>query len=135
MRAIGKSAYSPVQNATESRWFPQMMMSLEGTVPDTEKMTIDERRMYVRIKRKRYVKASRKVKGQALDEMEAITVLDCKTLIRLMKGSLARKPRSRERGTIYNKATRSSWALLTATSASRVAARRQRPIRGANAQP
>jgi hypothetical protein len=51
--------------------------------------------------KERYVKAGRKAKGQLLDEMEVVTGLDRKTLIRLMKGHLARKPRSRERGTIY----------------------------------
>jgi hypothetical protein len=68
---------------------------------DTEKMNIDERRKYLRMMKKRYVKAGRKAKGRLLDEMEAVTDLDRKTLIRLMKSNLTRKPRSRERGTIY----------------------------------
>ena len=68
---------------------------------DTEKMTIDERWKYLRMMKKRYVKAGRKAKGQLLDEMEAVLGLDRKTLIRLLKGSLVRKPRSRERGRIY----------------------------------
>jgi hypothetical protein len=68
---------------------------------DTEKMTIDERRKYLRMMKERYVKAGRKAKGQLLDEMEAVTGLDRKTLIRLMNGGLARKPRRRQRGTIY----------------------------------
>ena len=68
---------------------------------DTEKMTIDERRKYLRMMKKRYVKASRKIKGQLLDEMEAVTGLKRKTLIRLMRGSLARKPRSKQRGRVY----------------------------------
>ena len=44
---------------------------------------------------------SGKVKQQLLDEMEAVTGLDRKTLIRLLQGSLEREPRSRERGTLY----------------------------------
>lgn len=68
---------------------------------NNEQMTIDERRKYLRMVKKRYVKADRKTKGQLLDEMEAITALDRKTLIRLMKGSLERKPRRRERGATY----------------------------------
>jgi len=69
---------------------------------NNEQMTIDERRKYLRMMKKRYVKANRKkAKGHLLDEMEAVTALDRKTLIRLMNGSLERKPRSRERGTIY----------------------------------
>ncbi len=66
-----------------------------------EQMTIDERRKYLRMVKKRYVKANRKTKGQLLDEMEAITGLDRKTLIRLMNGSLERKPRRREREATY----------------------------------
>jgi len=68
---------------------------------DIEKMTIDERRKYLRMMKKRYVKAGRKAKGQLLDEMEAVTGLERKTLIRLMKGGLARKPRSKQRGRAY----------------------------------
>lgn len=68
---------------------------------NNEQMTIDERRKYLRMVKKRYVKADRKTKGQLLDEMEAITALDRKTLIRLMNGSLERKPRRRERGATY----------------------------------
>jgi hypothetical protein len=66
-----------------------------------EKMTIDERRKYLRLMKPRYVKARRREKGQLLDEMEAVTSLDRKTVIRLMKGSLERKPRSRERAETY----------------------------------
>ena len=69
---------------------------------NNEKMSIDERRKYLRMMKKRYRKASgKKGKGQLLDEMEAVTGLDRKTLIRLMNGSLERKPRSRQRGVIY----------------------------------
>jgi transposase InsO family protein len=51
-----------------------------------------------------YRKAGRNKKGQLLDEMEVITGLDRKTLIRLMNGSLERKPRSREREKKYGPA-------------------------------
>ena len=76
-------------------------MSLEGTVSNDEKMTINERRKYLRLVRPRYRKAGRHRKGQLLNEMETITGLDRKTLIRLMNGSLERKPRSKERGKTY----------------------------------
>lgn len=66
-----------------------------------EKMTIHERRKYLRLMKPRYVKARRSEKGQLLDEMEAVTDLDRKTVIRLMKGSLEHKPRSRERAETY----------------------------------
>jgi hypothetical protein len=76
-------------------------MSLEEMMSTEEKMTIDERRKYLRLMQPRYVKAGRSEKGQLLDEMEVVTGLDRKTLIRLMKGSLERKRRSRERGATY----------------------------------
>jgi len=81
--------------------FPQKIISLEGIVSETEQMTIDERRKYLGLMKPRYIKAGRKEKGQLLDEMEAVTGLDRKSLIRSMKGSLERKRRSRERGARY----------------------------------
>jgi hypothetical protein len=71
---------------------------------NAEKMTIDERRKYLRLVKPRYRKAGRKEKGQLLEEMEAITGLNRKTLTRLMNRSLARKPRSREREKTYGPA-------------------------------
>ena len=68
---------------------------------NNENMTINERRKYLRTMKKRYIKANRKTRGRLLDEMEAVIGLDRKTLIRLMNGSLERKPRSRERGSTY----------------------------------
>jgi hypothetical protein len=64
-------------------------------------MTIDERRKYLGRMKKRYVKASRKEQGQLLDEMEAVTELHRKSLIRLMNGSLERQPRRGQRGRTY----------------------------------
>jgi hypothetical protein len=66
-----------------------------------DKMTIDERRKYLRKMKKRYKRANRKERGRLLDEMQAITELDRKTLIRLMKGSLERKARGKQRGQSY----------------------------------
>jgi hypothetical protein len=69
----------------------------EGTMPDEDKMTIDERYKYLRITQKRYVRASRKERSQMLDEMEQVTGLDRKTLIRHMKRrKIERKARSRQ---------------------------------------
>ena len=64
-------------------------------MPNEEKMTIDERREYLRLVKKRYVKAGKRERGRLLDGMEAVTGLHRKSLIRLMAGSLERKPRSR----------------------------------------
>lgn len=66
-----------------------------------EKMTIDERRKYLRKMKKRYVRATRTEKGLLLNEMQAITELHRKSLIRLVNGSLERQPRQRQRGRTY----------------------------------
>jgi hypothetical protein len=64
-------------------------------------MTIDERRKYLRAMKKRYLKAGRMERGRLLDEMEAVTDLHRKSLIRLMNGSLERTPRCKQRGESY----------------------------------
>lgn len=64
-------------------------------------MTIDERRKYLKIMRRRYKKATRRERGVLLDEMGQVTGLERKTLIRLMQGSLERQPRQRQRGRTY----------------------------------
>ena len=66
-----------------------------------DKMTIDERRKYLRMMQKRYFEADRKERGLLLDEMEAITELHRKSLIRLMTGSLERRPRRQQRSRTY----------------------------------
>jgi hypothetical protein len=66
-----------------------------------DKMSIDERRKYLRRMKKRYAQATRKERSQLLDEMEAVTDLHRKSLIRLMKGSLERKPRRKQRENSY----------------------------------
>ena len=66
-----------------------------------EKMSIDERRKYLRRMKKRYDQAGRKERSRLLDEMEAVTDLHRKSLIRLMKGSLARKRRQKQRSQSY----------------------------------
>jgi hypothetical protein len=66
-----------------------------------EKMSLEERRKYLRRMKKRYAQATRKERGQLLDEMEVVTELHRKSLIRLMNGSLERKPRRKQRGCTY----------------------------------
>jgi hypothetical protein len=66
-----------------------------------DKMTIDERRKYLRKMQERYLQADRKERGHLLDEMETVTGLHRKSLIRLMKGNLARQPRRRQRSRTY----------------------------------
>jgi len=78
-----------------------MIMLPEGAITTEDKMTIDERRKYLCRMKRRYLKGSRREKGRLLDEMEAVTEMHRKSLIRLMNGSLERKPRSRQRGRTY----------------------------------
>jgi hypothetical protein len=68
---------------------------------DDEKMTLDERYKYLRKMQKRYQKAGKKEKSGLLDEMEEITGLHRKSLLRLMKGEIKRKPRQKQRGKVY----------------------------------
>jgi len=66
-----------------------------------DNMNIDERLKYLRRIKKRYVQAGRKEQGRLLDEMEAVTELHRKSLVRLMNESLERKPRRSQRGRAY----------------------------------
>jgi hypothetical protein len=68
---------------------------------DEAKMTIDERRKYLRRMKKRYRKAGRREKGRLLDEMEQVTEMHRKYLIELLKGDLKRNPRQKQRGRRY----------------------------------
>lgn len=68
---------------------------------NNEKMTMDERQKYLRLEKSPYKKAGRKEKGRLLDEMDAVTGLNRKALIRLMNINLERKPRRRQRGKRY----------------------------------
>ena len=68
---------------------------------DNDRMTIDERRKYLRRMKKRYKGATKKVRGQLLDDMGAVTGLHRKSLIRLLNGPLARKHRLEQQGRAY----------------------------------
>ena len=70
-------------------------------MPNEDKMPINERYKYLQRMRKRYDRAKRKERGELLDEMEIMTQLNRKTLIRRMNGSLERKQRRKQRGRGY----------------------------------
>ena len=70
-------------------------------MPTDDQMNIDERFKLLRIMHPRYAVADHKERGHLLDEMEAITGLNRKTLIRRMNGSRVRKRRRKQRGRIY----------------------------------
>ena len=78
-----------------------------------ERMNIDERRKDLHKMRVRYWQAqSRKERSQLLNEMEAVTALHRKPLIRLINGELARKPRRKQWGKSYGAEVKAADALL-----------------------
>jgi len=79
---------------------------------ETEPMTINERRKYLYKMWERYRKASRKEKGKLLDEMQAVTGMHRKSLIRILTGRLSRKKRSRERGRSYGPAVEDAVRVI-----------------------
>lgn len=66
-----------------------------------DKMTLNERRKYLRKQQSRYYAGDRKERGRLLDEMRSITGLHRKALIRLMHSDLKRKLRQKQRGRTY----------------------------------
>jgi hypothetical protein len=80
-----------------------------------EEMTINERRKYLRKMKSRYIKAKRPERSALLTEMEAVTGLHRKSLIRLMRGSLERKPRSQERSKTYGREVSSAIGVIAAS--------------------
>jgi len=68
-----------------------------------DKINIDERYKYLRRMKKRYSQADHKAQGRLPDEMQAVTDLHRKSLIRRLNGSLERQSRSRQRGCTYGR--------------------------------
>jgi hypothetical protein len=95
-------------------------------MPDDEKMSIDERRKYLKLVAPRYAKAMRRERGQLLTEMGEVTKLHRKSLIRLMNmPSLERapkKPRFKRRryGTAVADVVRVVWESLDYVCAERL---------------
>lgn len=94
-------------------------------MPAEDEMTIDERRKYLKRMRERYWAADRPGRGELLREMEAVTGLHRKSLIRLVRGStLERKPRRKSRGRTYGfeveDAVRVVWESLDYVCAERL---------------
>jgi len=96
-------------------------------MPNEEQMTIDERYKYLRIKQKRYVKASRTERSRMLDEMQQVTGLDRKTLIRHMhRKKIVRRPRRNQRGKAYGAAVDDALRVI-AESHDYICAERLKP--------
>ena len=68
---------------------------------ETDPMTINERRKYIYRIWGRYCDGTKQEKGYLLDEVEEVTGMHRKSIIRVLNGRLSRKPRSRERGKSY----------------------------------
>jgi len=62
---------------------------------DADKMTIAARRKYIQRMWGLYRAAGKKGKGELLDEMEAVTGMHRKSLVRILNGRLSRKKRVR----------------------------------------
>lgn len=70
----------------------------EGSIQAEEHMTVDERRKYLKLMRPRYQVTNRKGQGMLLTEMEQMTGLHRKSLLRLLHTpSLERTKRRRQR--------------------------------------
>ncbi len=68
---------------------------------EEDDMTISERRKYLHKMWGLYRDASKKEKGKLLDDMEHVTGLNRKSIIRILNGRLSRKKRTNERGPTY----------------------------------
>ena len=68
---------------------------------ETDPMTISERRKYIHKIWGRYRDSSKSEKGKYLDEVEAVTGMHRKSILRLLNGRMSRKSRSKERGKSY----------------------------------
>jgi hypothetical protein len=71
-------------------------------MPTEDQMTVNERRKYLKLMRPRYQKANRGEQSDLLSEMEQVTGLHRKSLLRLLHAqTLERKKRSKGRGRTY----------------------------------
>jgi transposase InsO family protein len=92
-----------------------------------DKMRVDERRKYLALMKRRYELAGRRERGQLLDEMEKVTDMHRKALVRLLNASdLSRKPRRKQRGGKYGAMVRDAIRVI-AESLDYVCAERLKP--------
>lgn len=70
-------------------------------MPPHKIMSIDARRTYLSIMSLRYARADKGERTRLLDEMQIITQMHRKSLLRLITGDLARHPRPAQRGCTY----------------------------------
>jgi hypothetical protein len=95
-------------------------------MPQEEKMSVNERRKYLKLVAPRYCRASREERGELLTEMTAVTGLHRKSLVRLMGlpslERIARRPRYRRRkyGAAVADVVRVVWESLDYVCAERL---------------
>jgi hypothetical protein len=101
-------------------------MLLRRAMPSDERMSIDEKRKYLRLVAPRYARAKRRERSELLTEMAAVTRLHRKSLIRLMgMPSLDRAPkrprfRRRKYGAAVRDVVRVVWESLDYVCAERL---------------
>jgi hypothetical protein len=101
-------------------------MLLRRTMPSDEKMSVDERRKYLKLVAPRYVKARRAERSKLLTEMREVTGLHRKSLLRLMHmPSLERAPgrrrfRRRRYGAAVAEVVQVVWESLDYVCAERL---------------
>ncbi|MFL5663838.1 MAG: integrase [Ktedonobacteraceae bacterium] len=97
-------------------------------MPTEDQMTVNERRKYLKLMKSRYQKASRSQQSDLLTEMEQVTGLHRKSLLRLLHAqTLERKKRSKGRGRTYGLAVE-QVILLVWESLDYVCAERLTPV-------
>ncbi len=94
-------------------------------MPDTEGMTVNERRKCLKRLQGRYLGGTREERSRLLDELVVLTGLHRKSVVRLLKGpSLERQRRGRQRGREYGAAVddalRVIWESLDYVCAERL---------------
>ena len=85
-------------------------------MPQPEPMTLDERRKYLQLMQTRYLKADRAEQSRLLDEMEVVTTLHRKSLLRLLHApNLERQLRQHQRGRTYDHTLDAALRVLAET--------------------
>lgn len=85
-------------------------------MPQPATMTIDERRKYLALMQPRYRQANRSERSHLLDEMATVTLLQRKSLLRLLPlADLERRPRQRQRGRTYDHTVDDALRIIAET--------------------
>ena len=82
-------------------------------MPPHKIMSINERRTYLRIMAVRYAQANKAEQAGLLDEMQVVTQLHRKSLIRLLHSDLSRQPRQKQRGSTFGPEVDDALRLIT----------------------